>query len=36
VTISLPTTTTRYVQLYVTASTGWPAGQISEFQVYVA
>ncbi|MFI6320057.1 discoidin domain-containing protein [Nonomuraea sp. NPDC050556] len=33
-TITLPTTTTRYVRLLITANTGWPAGQISEFEVY--
>ena len=36
VSITLPTTTARYVRLYFTANTGWPAGQISEFQVYAA
>jgi F5/8 type C domain/Fibronectin type III domain len=37
VTITLPAnTTTRYVRLNITANTGWPAGQISEFQVYPA
>ena len=34
VTISFNQTTTRYVRLNITANTGWPAGQISEFQVY--
>jgi chitodextrinase len=34
VTISLPSATTRYVRLNITANSGWPAGQISEFQVY--
>ncbi len=32
--ITLPSTTTRYVRLSFTANTEWPAGQISEFQVY--
>ncbi|WP_345485108.1 CARDB domain-containing protein, partial [Planotetraspora phitsanulokensis] len=27
-------TTTRYVRLNITGNTGWPAGQISEFEVY--
>ena len=34
VTINFNQTTTRYVRLNITANTGWPAGQISEFQVY--
>ena len=34
VTITFNSTTTRYVRLNITANTGWPAGQISEFQVY--
>jgi hypothetical protein len=34
VTITLPTTTARYVELNITANTGWPAGQISEFEVF--
>ncbi len=34
VTISLPGSTQRYVRLTFTANTGWPAGQVSEFQVY--
>ncbi len=34
VTITLPTATARYVRLNVTANTGWPAGQLSEFEVY--
>ncbi|HCT78745.1 MAG TPA: Secreted glycosyl hydrolase, partial [Micromonosporaceae bacterium] len=33
-TINFNTTTTRYVRLHITANTGWPAGQISEFEVY--
>jgi chitodextrinase len=36
-TLTLPATvTTRYVRLNFTANTGWPAGQVSEFQVYGA
>ena len=34
VTINFNTATTRYVRLNITANTGWPAGQISEFEVY--
>ncbi|MYW18767.1 Secreted glycosyl hydrolase, partial [Streptomyces sp. SID2955] len=33
-TISFDTTTTRYVRVLVTANTGWPAGQLSELEVY--
>ncbi|MFE5813137.1 discoidin domain-containing protein [Streptomyces sp. NPDC056479] len=33
-TISFDTTTTRYVRVLVTANTGWPAGQVSELEVY--
>jgi len=36
VAITLPSTASRYVRLNITANTGWPAGQISEFQVYAA
>ncbi|MFF8725760.1 discoidin domain-containing protein [Streptomyces sp. NPDC015171] len=37
VTLTLPATaTTRYVRLTFTANTGWPAGQVSEFQVFGA
>ncbi|MGK5737489.1 galactose-binding domain-containing protein [Micromonospora sp. URMC 103] len=34
VTVTVPTTATRYVRLLVTANTGWPAGQLSELEVY--
>ncbi|MFJ5611712.1 discoidin domain-containing protein [Streptomyces sp. NPDC093221] len=34
VTINFNSTTTRYVRLNITGNTGWPAGQISEFEVY--
>ncbi|MGW5350716.1 discoidin domain-containing protein [Streptomyces sp. NPDC004031] len=34
VTITFNTATTRYVRLNITGNTGWPAGQISEFEVY--
>lgn len=34
-TLTLPSTvTTRYVRLTFTANSGWPAGQVSEFQVF--
>jgi hypothetical protein len=34
VTITFPATSVRYVRLNITANTGWPAGQLSEFEVY--
>ncbi len=34
VTINFTSVTTRYVRLLITANTGWPAGQVSEFEVY--
>ena len=34
VTITFPATTQRYFRVTVTANTGWPAGQLSEFQVW--
>jgi hypothetical protein len=34
VTITFPATTQRYFRLNVTANSGWPAGQISGFQVW--
>jgi parallel beta-helix repeat protein len=34
VTITFPATSQRYLRLNITANTGWPAGQISEFQVW--
>ena len=36
VTISFPATTTRYLRLTFTANSGWPAGQVSEFQVWAS
>ncbi len=33
-TISFDATTTRYVRVLITANTGWPAGQLSELEVY--
>jgi hypothetical protein len=34
VTINYTPVTTRYLRLNITGNTGWPAGQISEFEVY--
>ncbi|MEU4193009.1 discoidin domain-containing protein [Kribbella sp. NPDC026611] len=34
VTIDYGTATTRYVRIRITANTGWPAGQLSELEVY--
>jgi hypothetical protein len=34
VTITFPATTQRYFRVNITANTGWPAGQASEFQVW--
>jgi parallel beta-helix repeat protein len=34
VTLSFTATTQRYFRVNVTANTGWPAGQISEFQIW--
>jgi hypothetical protein len=34
VTINFNATTTRWVRLMFTANSGWPAGQVSEFEVY--
>jgi hypothetical protein len=36
VTITFSPTTARYVRANITANTGWPAGQISDFAVYPA
>jgi len=36
VTISFTATSTRYVRLNITANTGWPAGQVAEFEIYGA
>ncbi|MEU1036993.1 discoidin domain-containing protein [Streptomyces mirabilis] len=33
VTLTLPTTVQRWFRLTVTANSGWPAGQLSEFEV---
>ena len=34
VTITVPGTSARYVRVNITANSGWPAGQISELEVY--
>jgi len=34
VTITFPAASVRYLRLVITANTGWPAGQISEFEIY--
>jgi hypothetical protein len=34
VTITVPGTSARYVRVTITANSGWPAGQASEFEVY--
>jgi hypothetical protein len=34
VTIDYGTATTRYIRIRITANTGWPAGQLSELEVY--
>jgi hypothetical protein len=36
VTITFPATSRRYLRLTFTGNTGWPAGQLSEFEVYAA
>ena len=36
VTITFPATNARYVRLNFTGNTGWPAGQVSEFQVWTS
>ena len=36
VTITFPAASARYVRLSFTANTGWPAGQVSEFQVWTS
>jgi hypothetical protein len=36
VTITFPATTQRYFRLNLTANTAWPAGQISEFQIWAS
>jgi chitodextrinase len=36
VTITFAATSQRYVRLNFTANTGWPAGQISEFEIYAS
>lgn len=34
VTITFAAVTTRYVRLQITANTGWPAGQLAEFEIW--
>lgn len=34
VTLDFAATTTRFVRVHITANTGWPAGQLSELEVY--
>jgi hypothetical protein len=34
VTITFTSASERYVRVNITANTGWPAGQISDFQIY--
>ncbi len=34
VNITFPATNARYVRLNITANTGWPAGQLSDFEVF--
>src|SRR4051794_712962 len=34
VSITVPGTSARYVRVNITANSGWPAGQVSEFEVY--
>ncbi|MET9000701.1 discoidin domain-containing protein [Amycolatopsis sp. NPDC004169] len=34
VTVGVPGTNTRYVRITFTANTGWPAGQLAQFEVY--
>ena len=36
VTITFSSTSTRYLRLNFTANSGWPAGQLSEFQVFAS
>jgi hypothetical protein len=35
-TVTFPATDQRYLRLTITANTGWPAGQLSEFEVYAS
>ena len=36
VTITFPATSQRYLRLTFTGNTGWPAGQVSEYEVYAS
>jgi hypothetical protein len=35
-TVSFPAASTRYLRVEITGNTGWPAGQLSEFEVYAS
>jgi hypothetical protein len=35
-TITFPATSQRYLRLTFTGNTAWPAGQVSEFEVYTS
>ncbi|MEU8610033.1 discoidin domain-containing protein, partial [Actinoplanes sp. NPDC048791] len=35
-TVAIPATSQRYLRLTFTGNTGWPAGQISEFEAYTS
>jgi F5/8 type C domain len=35
-TVSFTAASTRYVRVEITGNTGWPAGQLSEFEVYAS
>jgi hypothetical protein len=35
-TVTFPASSARYLKLTFTANTGWPAGQLSELQVYAS
>ena len=35
VTITFPAASTRFLRLNFTANTGWPAGQVAEFEAYI-
>lgn len=34
VTLTFPAATQRYFRITITANSGWPAGQVSEFQIW--
>ena len=35
-TVTFPASNVRYVRVEITANTGWPAGQLSELEVYAS